>query len=84
MATGQQLTPVFFRPTFIRLLFFAVKALKRILGRRGKADVKYALASATRNLVYGNTAIKTALGWKDDATARYTEYALNGKNRPAG
>jgi nucleoside-diphosphate-sugar epimerase len=79
--SGQRLTPLFFTPTLARILFLAVKALKRILGRSNKADVKYALASATRDLIYSNGALKAALGWRDEATARYTGHAANGKQR---
>lgn len=71
-ANNRSLRPVFVRPGVIRFLFFGVKTMKTILGRKSNADVKYALASATRNLIYSNRALKTALGWTDEATARYT------------
>ncbi|MFQ5641783.1 MAG: NAD-dependent epimerase/dehydratase family protein [bacterium] len=70
--TGQSQKPVFVRPLFIRFFGFAVNVLKRVLRKQGKADFKYALSSATRNLIYSNLAIKNALGWTDSATAQFT------------
>ncbi len=70
-ANGQSVTPLFVRPSVIRLLFLGVKLLKRILGRKSSADVNYALASATRDLIYSNAAIQRQLVWVDEVTARY-------------
>ena len=39
---------------FLRLAAWAATMLKRALGKKGKVDVEYALAAATRNLRYAN------------------------------
>lgn len=49
-----------------------VTLLKRALGKKASTKgAKYALAAATRDIVYSNDALKRDLGWSDAATARY-------------
>jgi nucleoside-diphosphate-sugar epimerase len=70
-----RLKPVFVPGALVRLAAFAIKMLKRILGRESRGDVKYAIACSTRDLGYSNEFIKKSLGWSDQATAEYTREA---------
>lgn len=72
---GIRLKPVFVPGALVRLAAFAVKILKKILGRESRGDVKYAVACSTRDLGYSNEFIKKSLGWSDQATAEYTREA---------
>lgn len=74
LAHGLNVKPVFIPPPVIRLAFFGVKMIKKILRKQGKGDVDYAIACATRDRCYSNEALKLALGWDDKATLRYALY----------
>jgi hypothetical protein len=49
----------------------AVKKLKSALGKPSNADIEYAIAAATRDMLYSNEQLKS-LGWTDKKTAEYT------------
>ncbi len=78
--TGRPVKPIFIRPIVIELLGLGVRMLKKFLAKDSKSDVKYAIASATRNLVYSNEALKQTLGWKDKVTAKFTNHASHLEN----
>jgi len=65
------LNPIFIRPLVIRSLSLALTVLKSVFGKPGKVDSSYAIASATRDLIYSNEAIKRNLGWTDESTKDY-------------
>ncbi len=66
--------PVYVPGFFLRMAGFGVKVLKRMMGRKGGSNVKYAVACAKRNLSYSNAALKESLNWKDKATSEYTGF----------
>ena len=63
--------PVFIPGIAIRFAGFGVKIIKKILGKQSKADVKYAIACAKRDMRYSNEALKKSLGWRDEETSEY-------------
>jgi hypothetical protein len=72
VAAGRKVAPLFVPGFVARLGAWGVNLLKRVLGKPGKTDVRYALACATRDLRYSNAALGKAIGWQDLATRRYT------------
>ncbi len=66
------LTPIFVRPSVVRLAFAGIKQFKKFLGRASKSNVDYVLACATRNLRYSNKHLKDALAWQDTETRKFT------------
>jgi nucleoside-diphosphate-sugar epimerase len=70
-AKGVKITPLFIRGYILRILAVMVTMLKKVLGKSGKVDVSYTIASATRNLRYSNTKAKQILGWDFSRTQKY-------------
>jgi len=70
-AKGIRLQSLFIRPWLIRLAAFGATLLKRMLGKTGKIDVRYAIACATRDVTYSNDLVKRELGWTPEVTERY-------------
>jgi hypothetical protein len=68
---NKKIIPLLTPRIFIRLMDFGIKLLKRIMGKRGRGDVKYAIACATRDICYSNRRLKDSLNWRDEATSRY-------------
>lgn len=66
--------PVYVPGFFVRVAGFGVKILKKLMGRKGGSNVKYAVACAKRNLSYSNAALQEDLNWKDKATSEYTDF----------
>ncbi len=75
-ARGMTLTPLFIPGSIIRLAAFGGGFLKRMLGKPGKIDVRYALATSRRDLLYSNTLARSELAWRDDFTEPVTAEAL--------
>ena len=68
---GLDITPVFIRGSIIQLAALGIWLIKKMLGKSGKIDVSYAIATATRNLLYSNERAIEQLQWKPEATDRY-------------
>jgi len=68
---GIKITPVFIRSYVLRILAVMLTLLKKALGKSGKVDVSYVIASATRNLRYSNAKAKQILGWECSSTQKY-------------
>ncbi len=69
-ARGMDLRPLFVPSGIIRLAAFGGGLLKKMLGKPGKIDVRYALATSRRDLLYSNRIACERLEWKDDMTER--------------
>ncbi len=68
---GLEIRPFFLPPWFLRFAGWGASQLKKAMGK-GKVDVEYPIAAATRDMVYSNEAAKQALGWSDSRTEEYT------------
>lgn len=68
---GKRINPLFIPGFVFILLSFAIKALKRLLKKESKTDIKYAIACATRDLCYSNLKIKETIEWSDMFTQKY-------------
>jgi nucleoside-diphosphate-sugar epimerase len=68
---GTKIKPVFIRGSVLRLAAWAASLLKKMLGKSGKVDVRYAIASSTRDLIYHSTYAAKLLLWKPTATDKY-------------
>ncbi len=68
---GMEIRPFFLPPWFLRFAGKSASLLKKLMGK-GKVDVEYPIAAATRDMVYSNDAAKQALGWSDSRTEEYT------------
>ena len=75
-AKGIKITPFFIRGGILRMMALMVTLLKKVLGKSGKVDVSYTIATSTRNLKYSNEKIKQMLGWNDTYTRNYSETNL--------
>ena len=71
-AKGIKIKPFFIRGYMLKSLALLATQLKKALGKPGKVDVSYIIASATRNLKYSNSKIKQILGWNGTYTQKYT------------
>ncbi len=69
---GLKIRPIFIRASIFRLLFLGVRIIKRLLRRKSIANYNYAIACATRNIIYSNERIKRELNWEDKFTYPYT------------
>ncbi|MHB8337110.1 MAG: NAD-dependent epimerase/dehydratase family protein [Ignavibacteriaceae bacterium] len=65
--------PVFIRGSILIILASFATLVKRILGKKGKVDVSYVIAAATRNLSYSNNKAKLTLGWEPVITQKYID-----------
>ncbi len=72
-ARGKELSPFFVRSWVMRLAALGGTLVKKMLGKSGKVDVSYALAAASRSMVYSNVRAQQELGWKPLHTDRYCE-----------
>ena len=63
--------PVFIRGIMLKFMAFVATKLKNILGKKGKVDVSYLIAAATRDLSYSNNKAKNILGWEPVITKKY-------------
>ncbi len=70
---GKELSPFFIRSWMMRLAAFGGTMAKRMLGKSGKVDVSYALAAASRSMLYSNGRAQRELGWKPLHTDSYCE-----------
>lgn len=68
---GFKVYPIFIRIVFVRLGYFGLKMLKKILGKQSKGDINYAIKCATRDIGYSNEALKETLDWTDKETSKY-------------
>ena len=66
-----KITPFFVRGSVLKFLAIITTILKKALGKKGKVDVSYIIASATRNLSYSNNKIKEKLSWDAIVTKKY-------------
>ena len=69
----QSIDPFFIPVSFFRVANFGVNLLKKAL-KKGSGDINYAIACATRNMVYSNHALKADLQWTDKKTEEYTAF----------
>lgn len=65
---GRNIRPLFLPCWFMRSAALGATVLKRLLGKKGRVNVEYALVSATRNLAYSNARAKAELGWSPTRT----------------
>lgn len=72
---GVKIKPLFIRGYILRLMAVLATYLKRALGKPGKVDVSYIIASATRNLKYSNAKATRMLGWECSNTKKYMNAA---------
>jgi nucleoside-diphosphate-sugar epimerase len=70
-ARGIKIIPFFIRSYVLRILATMLTILKKVLGKPGKVDVSYAIASSTRNLKYSSEKAQQILGWEYHSTQRY-------------
>jgi len=68
---GLKVHPIFIRIVFIRLGYFGLTTLKKILGKQSKGNINYAIQCATRDIGYSNEALKETLDWTDKETSKY-------------
>ncbi len=68
---GMEIHPFFLPAWFLRAAGWAASQLKKLMGK-GKVDVEYPLAAATRDMLYSNESAKQTLGWSDSRTEEYT------------
>lgn len=73
-ARGLKVSPFFVRSFVLRGAAGMATLLKRLLGKKGKVDVDYVIASATRALRYSNVRAVQELAWKPVETE--PEHAL--------
>jgi len=69
------LKPIFIPDIAIHFAGFGLKTLKKLLGKQSKADVKYILRCAKRDMTYSNRALKKSLNWRDEVTSEYIKIA---------
>jgi nucleoside-diphosphate-sugar epimerase len=72
-ANGLKVQTVFIRGSVLLFAAMGASILKRILGKPGKVDVRYAIASASRNLKYNNQRALDQLGWTAVRTNRLSQ-----------
>lgn len=68
---GLTVRPLFVRGFVLRIAAVLATVLKKLLGKTGKVNVDYILASATRNMDYDNTRARSVLGWTPRVTNLY-------------
>lgn len=61
---GLKLTPLFIPIWFLKCAAWGATGLKKVMGKAGKVDIKYALATATRSLEYSNVNLIRDLSWQ--------------------
>lgn len=72
-AHNLNIKPVFIRGFMLKILASFATTVKKMLGKKGKVDVSYVIAAATRNLSYSNNKAKHILGWVPVITQKYSE-----------
>jgi len=65
------LRPIFIPGCIIRFAGYSLKIFKKMLRKQSRADMKYAVACAKRDMCYSNEALKKSLSWEDKATSEY-------------
>ena len=65
------LKSIFIPGCIIRFAGLSLKIFKKMLGKQSRADMKYAVACAKRDMCYSNEVLKKSLGWEDKATSEY-------------
>lgn len=70
-ANKLKIRPLFIRGFMLKILALLATQIKKRLGKKGKVDVSYIIAAATRNLSYSNKKAKQVLGWEPVITQKY-------------